>query len=301
MAVTAREIYEMAIDLLDEREDDGSINANNTASYLVKAPNILSKGQNELLNIGEYYSTFEISKYPVNPEVGFMETREHNDDDIVLSTEQPVYAYTFEVSGEATVTISDTTGVIATINVPNTVTSFTRYSGLISPTGKTTITFSGNYYYLVRACGLYGQKYGTTAQIPENKEYQSITMPDDFCSINDVIREELPEGYVRGTDFYWEGKNKFYYRSNLRGLIRIIYTPTPAQITSLDTDLILDERVARTALVDYLVAHLMMADENEYAQYHNEKYMEEKKDLSKPKLAFEGKIQDVIGISLDAG
>ena len=46
--MTAREVYEMALALIDEVENDGSINASHTESYQGRAPRIIDALQREL-------------------------------------------------------------------------------------------------------------------------------------------------------------------------------------------------------------------------------------------------------------
>jgi len=60
--VTAKEVFDITMDLIDEREETGIINPTNTKGYQVKTPGILTILQAELLQ------KEDVSKIPVKVE-----------------------------------------------------------------------------------------------------------------------------------------------------------------------------------------------------------------------------------------
>ena len=60
MTVTAQQVLELALDLVEERLDSGSISPSDTISYKVRTPGILTMLQSELIKQGDIFSTYEI-------------------------------------------------------------------------------------------------------------------------------------------------------------------------------------------------------------------------------------------------
>ena len=145
--MTGQQVFDIAMDFADERLANGTIDANSTAEYSARAIGIISSLQAELLEVGNIYSRFQYSKRYVQPAYGLLDNDNHDDTDVIFNSTGVTKAYTFEVDGEATVYIEDGDGstwnIIATIDVPNTVTEMTRYNAVVTPTvGATVRTMS---------------------------------------------------------------------------------------------------------------------------------------------------------------
>ncbi|GKX27849.1 hypothetical protein SH1V18_03290 [Vallitalea longa] len=54
--MTGQEVFEITMDLIDERLDSGNISESDTVSYKVKAPSILTIGQCEIAKMLDYFS-----------------------------------------------------------------------------------------------------------------------------------------------------------------------------------------------------------------------------------------------------
>lgn len=307
--MTAQEVFEIAMDLMDEREDDGSLDAQSTANYKAKAPRILTKYQNELLMAGEYFKTLEISNTNIQPVISQFDTINHNTDDIIFETITPntkFLAYSFECNSEATVYIEELVGgvwnVLNTINVPNIVTTYQRYFGLVTPSNPTSmrIRFSGSFYYNARNIACFKESFNSVDKIPAQEGVNRYEMPSDFNSQKDIISEEVKGDYIKSANYQWEGKKTLILPNDFQGTIKIVYRPIPPDITDLSQDLVIDDRTAKTALVDALVTELMLADENPNASYYNGKFNDNLQEALKPRKPQYTDIFDGVDTSLDA-
>lgn len=296
MSVTAQAIFNICMDLIDERLDTGLLSEDDTISYQVKAPGILTGLQNELIKIGEHYSTHEIDNYPISPIVGSFNYIEHDDADKSYEGSGTVKSYYFEVNGPATVYIEDYTGswnTLATVNVPVTVTSFTAYSGSVTPTANATksrIRFSGSYYYNITNFALYSQNFYS---IPPHTPWIKKTMPDDFKSVDSIVNEHEYQQYIDNGTFKWENKKDLYISHRYRGKIRIVYVPTLTTITALTDTLELDDTTCLQVLPYGLAALLLIHENKDIANFMQQKFEELKLQASKKQPASAQEIEDV--------
>jgi hypothetical protein len=283
---TAQDVFNITMDLIDERNETGLINPTDTASYRVKTPGILNILQAELLKQGEIYSTYEVTNKPVGNLLGeCFHVVAFSGEDLSFETAFPARAYYFEVDGDATVYIEDFTSgwnTLAVINATST-NGFTAYKGVVTPTlgaTKTRIMFSGTYYYHFTNFALFREPFNPL-KVPDYRPYVEKQMPADFHSIDQIVNE-YGKIYAQNGSYKWEGKNKLFVNYYYEGRIRITYKPVPLLITNLTDTLQLDDVTARTILPYGLAAHLMLDENDSLASFFNQRYEELKRLNLKP-------------------
>jgi len=299
--MTGQNIFDIAMDMADERLANGSIDADSTAEYSARAIGIISSLQAELLEVGNVYNTFNYSKRFIEPIYGLLENDSHDDADIVFNAVGVAKAYTFEVDGEGTVYIEDLVGstwnIVETITVANTVKTMTRFYGLVTPTVGSTqsrIRFSGNFYYNLANVGLYSQAFPNITKIPEYTEWIEVELPNDFRS-----QEQLVEDPYTFDDFvYFGGKNQMFVKYNYDGDIKLLYNAIPDDLTSLSDSLVLDDQIAKTLLVMGLVARLLATDDPDISNYYQGLYEEGFFKLKKKKPAKRVRVKDLYASSM---
>jgi hypothetical protein len=302
MSVTAQQIFNAAMDLLDERNSSGSFTTSDIQAYEYRAPNILTMAQAELIEQGEIFSNYEVTNSPVLNQLGTMfDVVEFTGTDLNY-TANASKAYYFEVDSEATVyieeSVSGSWNTLTTISVPNTVSDFTAYSGVITASVSTSdirIRFSGSYFYRIRNIALFEYSF-QASKIPVYKPWVPKSMPSDFKSIDKIVQEDS-EFYIKQGDYKWEEKNKLYVSYDFEGNIRIVYHPIPTVITALSDTLQVDDVTAFTVM-PYLLATKLILDENpELASYFNQRYTEMKAQATRKKPEGELPMKDFYGIT----
>ncbi len=296
MSVTGQEIFEIAMDLIDERLDTGLLSSDDTISYQVKSPGIITALQNELIKVGEFYSTHEIDNYPVSPIIGSLTYGEHDDLDKEFEGAKACKSYYFEANGPATVYIEDYTGswnVLATVTVPVTVTNFTAYSGSVTATANATksrIRFSGDYYYNYTNFALYSQNFYS---VPEYTPWIKKEMPDDFKAVDSIVKEYEYQKYINDGIFKWENRKDLYISRRYKGKVRIKYIPTLTTITALSDTLELDDTTCLQVLPYGLAALLLIHENDTVADFMQQKFDELKFQASRKAPASAQEIEDV--------
>ncbi len=158
------------------------------------------------------------------------------------------------------------------------------------------MTIGGTYYFRHNNRALCSYKFPSASRVPDFKPWVKVTMPPDFKSKTQIIQETANWQYDADGNHKWEGNNELYVLFSFEGLIRIKYVPVPAEITSLDQTLEIDD-ITATAGAYYLAEHFAMADMNsELAALCRDKYRQLKMEsmLNKPLTTAE--IIDVYGI-----
>lgn len=303
MSTTAQQVFEIAMDLIDERLDTGLISESDTLSYKVKAPGILTMGQFELMDIGDLYKTFEISRKPVPSMYGFIsgfDILEHIGEELIKEVQGSVKAYYFEIDGPGTVYIEDFNGTWNTLEtiIDTTATNFTAYKGIVTPSVGATrsrIRFSGNYYYRITNRALFSYPFQAD-RVPIYRPWVKQTLPDDFKSLSQIINEYPERQYNKDINYKWEGRKDLYINYYYEGNVRMVYKPVPARVTVLTDTLELDDITATTILPYYLSAHLMLEENPDTASYFNGRFMELKIMGMVPKPVGAEHIVDVYGV-----
>lgn len=284
---TAQEVFNLCMDLIDERLDSGVISESDTRSYAVKTPGILTLLQSELIKQGDIFKTHEISNYPVANLLGYIsnfDIRPYEGKELIFEAKEPAKAYYFEVDNDATVYIEDFNGTwntLATINAVPTASGFTAYKGVVTPSNgatKSRIRFAGNNYYRTLNRALFGVSF---AEVPDYRPWVKKTMPDDFKSVNEIVEEYPDRQYRQDANYKWEGRRNLYINYYFVGRVRIVYRPVPAVITTLTDIMQVDDVTARTIMPNGLAAHLMLTENPAAASFFNQRYEELKFQASK--------------------
>lgn len=281
MSVTAQQVFNITMDLIDERQDDGTISAADTVTYNVKSPGLITLLQNELMKIGDLYKTHEIANKPIENTLGYMSNFDitaFEGTELTYETSQPVKAYYFEVDNDATVYVEDYNGAwntLATINCNPTTSGFTAYKGVVTPTAgatKSRLRFAGTYYYRTVNRALFKVPFASSGDVPDYRPWVKKTMPSDFKSVDQIINEYPERQYAKSSNYKWEGKSNLYINYYYDGNIRILYKPIPTIITSLSQTLEIDDITAITVLPYGLAAHLLLTEKKDDATFFNQRY-----------------------------
>jgi hypothetical protein len=299
MSVTAQQVFEAVMAMADELSSTGTINPSDTDDYKYRTPAILSTLQAELIKPGDIFSTYEISHKPATIIAGSFELLEYEGEELTVEGEGQAKAYYIETDGEGTIYIEDYTGAwntLATITVPNTVTDFTAYSGVLTPTSgstKTRLRFTGTYRYLVKNYALFSAPF-QVARIPQYRPWFKATMPTDFKSVDQVVDEESNQ-YNVNSSYKWEGKSDLYIPWDFEGNIRIVYRPIPSTITAMTDTLQVDDVTARTLMVYGLGRELYKDENSDLYNHFKDQYQVAKSEASKAPPSTETTIVNVYG------
>lgn len=297
MTVTAQQVYELALDLMEERLDAGTISASDTISYKVRTPGLLTTLQAELIKQGDIFSTYEISNYPVTNLLGYTSNFNvipYEGTELTYEATGSVESYYFEVDSDATVYVEDYNGswnTLDTVSATPTENGFTAYTGLVTPTSgatKSRLRFAGSYYYRTLNRAMFGVSFAAVGDIPVYRPWVPITLPSDFKSINEVVEEHAERQYSQSAGYKFEGKSKFFIDYYFKGRIRIIYRPIPGVIAmpspisdDISTTMQVDDVTARTIVPYGLASHLLLQENPAIASYFNGRFEEMKREASK--------------------
>lgn len=303
MSTTPQEIYDSAIDLIDQRDEDGNINISDNDIYKNKALNIINMGQRELYKLGDLYKTFEISNTPIanmfGMNAGFDIIPFTGTADLPIECPGSAKAYYTEVDTPCTIYIEDYTGAwntLATIVVPDTVTSFTSYKGIITPTSgatKSRIRYSSIYYGRTINRALFSYSFPVD-RIPDYRPWIKKVIPDDFKTIDQIINEYPDRQYTKDSAYKWEGRKDMYMNYYYVGNVRVIYRPVPIKVTSFTQTLEIDD-VTAMLLSYYLAQKLIIHDNIEISKYFETKYNQLKLETMVKGPMSETAIVDVYG------
>lgn len=298
--MTGQQVFNKAMTIMDEVTSTGVPDPSTTSVYAVKAPNIIDMLQNELLDISELYNTYEISRKPVQPILGRNDYKEHTTIDLNEECSGSVQSYYFEVNGACTVYIEDYTGTwntLETVTVTN-INSYTAYKGIVTPTVGATrsrLRFSGSYYYNYTNYALFSQVFESESKIPDYRPYVKYTMPSDFYSIDQLVKEIYPKQYIKSVDYFWEGQKDLYISYDFDGNIRILYRPIPTTITLLSQSLQIDDVLTMNAMPYGLASILLLGEDTNKSNYFGQKYDEAKISARKPKQSQINQVEDIYG------
>lgn len=303
MSTTINDIFQITMDLMDERLENGELSTDDTIEYKRKTPGLLNQLQAEILKNADYYKSYDLSFYPMQTLMGSFDVKEHSSEDVNEECAGSTKAYYFEVDNDSTVYIEDYTGVwntLKTISATST-NGFTAYKGIVTPTAGATqsrIRFSGSYYYRYRNYALYEQPFASDSDVPVYKANVPYTMPSDFRELVEIIKEYPQRSYDVSGNFKWENNLTLLVDYNYKGSIRINYRPKPTTLTyddSLSGVLVVDDVVATTVLPYALAARLLIHEDLTKADYYEQKYQEALFIVMKPKPAQFDDIEDIYG------
>ena len=295
--VTAQEVLELALDLVEERLDSGAISPSDTISYKVRTPGILTMLQAELIKQGDIFSTYEIANSPITNLLGFIsnfDIQSFEGEELTFECNESAKAYYFEVDNDATVYIEDFNGTWNTLEtVTATSTSgFTAYKGVVTPsTGatKSRLRFAGSYYYRTLNRALFGVSFASSDDVPVYSRWVKQTMPSDFKSVNEIINIENDGNYAQNSAYKWEGRSDLYFNYYFKGKIRIVYRPVPSIIAlpspisdPISTQMQVDDVTARTIIPYGLASHLLLQENGQLASFFQQRFEELSAKALKP-------------------
>jgi hypothetical protein len=321
VAYTGNEVFAMAISILDELSDSGTIVDSQIKEYKYRAPYLLDLWQHEMVAHGDLYKTFELScirkKNLLGDVIQMGKIIENNGESQAYSGIGANCFY-LEVDGDCALAFTENGAALSgkysfnggaetdftgsfSIAVPAGTTSFLPIRGILSPASQTNtiaMTISGTYYFRHNNRALSPYKFSAADKVPDFKPWYKVDMPSDFKSKSQIISEYPSWQYQEGSpSVKWEGANELYVMFSYEGLIRIKYVPVPAKITTLTQTLEIDEITAASGAY-YLAEHFALADQNsELAQRCKEKYRELKVDSMIKKPLQPSEIKDVYGVA----
>lgn len=298
MSTTVNQIFNITMDLMDERTDAGTLINSDVVSYRVKTYNILNLLQAELLKQGSIYSEYSISNKPFKNELGYragFEVEEFIGTDKSFEANSIAKAYYFEADNIGTVYIEDYTGswnTLATVSTTASSNGFIAYKGVVTPTSgatKSRIRFSGTNYYRNVNRALFNIPFLSNSDVPDYRPWVKKTMPTDFKSVDQIVSEYVDYSnnvigqYTKDASYKWEGRNNLYIDYYFDGNIRITYQPVPSLLTfsgtgdssaDLNQTLLVDDITARTILPYGLAAHLLLTENSASAAFFNQRFEE---------------------------
>jgi hypothetical protein len=304
MAITAQDVFNITMDLIDERQDDGMLSTADTVSYLVKTPGLLTLLQAELIKQGDIYSTYEISNYPVPNLLGErsnFDVRPFEGTELTYECAGSAKAYYFEVDNDAAVYVEDYNGswnTLSTITTAPNTSGFTAYKGVVTPSSGATrsrLRFTGSYYYRNTNRALFGVAFASAGDVPVYQHWVKNTMPADFKSVNEIINEYCDGNYIQSSGYKWEGRRDLYVDYYYKGKIRIVYRPVPGTIAAITDSMQVDDVTARTIIPYGLAAHLLLTENADSAGFFQQRYDELKAIASKMPPAASEMIENMYG------
>lgn len=279
MSVTYGQIRTSTLRLLDEFSSRGSIQApNKVADYNFKIQQIVNESIYELAS-----TTAKLPKTLLIPHNPIKNTLTDDTSSIKTHipgvdfsiTPQNAKSCTFEATGPATVIIEESSDGITyvpleTITIASTVTVFTEYKRLISPsipTNMVRLRFTGDYVYLFRNYCLYPYSYPTEASIPSHSPWRKIETPTDFLDLNYVEIMRDARQYLPYSNLIKTPENELFV-NNLEPAceFRIHYWRKPTLLTftgveATDDALVIDLRDDASLIICYNCAGVIQNSE----------------------------------------
>jgi len=263
-----------AIQYMREYSTNSTINsAAQNGDYTLAFNNAADAAQKKIATIKHIIATYSISRNPILNQLGLLQgfdIVQHLDTDHVLTQATGSRAYYFEVDRQCTVHLEENVGgvwtVLSTISVPNTVTSFTAYKGLIAPSSASNlvrIRFSGSYPYNIRNRFLCQYTFPTVQDIPDYTPYVRYTMPADFMKLKGVVHITDPRVYERMSDYKWEGKRTIVINYYYTGSFDIEYYKYPTTIDSTTLDSYeFEVDIEACEAIPYFMGAMALVEEN---------------------------------------
>jgi hypothetical protein len=263
-----------ALQYMREHSTNGNLNsAAQNADYTLTFNNAADAAQKKVATIKKIISTYSFSRNPIINQLGLLQgfdIVQHLDTDNVLSVAVGSRAYYFEVDRQCSVYIEEQVGgvwtILSTIVVPSTVTSFTAYKGLITPSSvlnQVRIRFGGLYPYNIRNRYLCQYTFPTVNDIPDYLPYVKYTMPTNFMKLKGIVHRTDPRVYEHMSDYYWEGKRTLIVNYYYTGSFDIEYFQYPADITSsTQDDYVFELDIDACEAIPYFMGAMALIEEN---------------------------------------
>ena len=237
------QIRDLSLKLINSYSADGQpLPLSDTADFRLACNDFINTAYFKAIQYDHIEAIFSITQNPV-PNLLNVYTSfnlvQHLDEDITVSA-TGAKSYYFEVDYPAQVYIEESIdGVwtnLATIVVTG-ITSFTPYSGLITPSNVANtvrIRFSGSYPYNIRRTALYGYTFASASDVPKFQPYVSYPLPADYISLNKIVQNSDDRLHQTVIDYSIEKRNlviNYFYK----GSFDVYYFKRPALLV-LDAD-----------------------------------------------------------------
>ncbi|MGV8982150.1 hypothetical protein [Clostridium sp.] len=278
---TAQNIYDLAIDLIDERLASGAINATTTAVYKARTPGILNLFQNRVYRNGDYFKEVNIPCKPTKNLLGMtagMDYLEYLGIEKIIVVTGSVKNYYFEANSEGIIYIEDFTtqwNTLATVIVPSGTKEFTPYFNTVIPTTSATmsrIRFTGQYRYIITNYALFDVATSPTNPIIY-RPWVKHTMPNDFKSIAQIIDEHCDRQFEKDSSYKFINRKDLYINYFYEGNIKISYKPVPPLLINMTDELVVDE-ITATSGAYFLAAHFLLIEDPGSASFFNGMFLE---------------------------
>lgn len=266
------------LQLIDEYSLSGVLQAQGlNQDYLYRINNLADSAQKEIAQVKKIHAVHSISQNPIKPQNSDdFELQQYLTTNTITYVAEGSQAYYFEVDRQGTVLIQEETApntwtTLITVNVPNTVTSFTAFKGLITPsllTNDVRINFTGSYPYNIRNVALFSQLFPTAADVPDYTPYVKYQMPANFFDLERVVQQVPIRQYNDLGSYRWEGRKTFVLPYDYQGSFDIFYYSYPTTIddNTLDTYAFEVDIEAQEAIPYYVAAHLILTDPTEQSK-----------------------------------
>jgi hypothetical protein len=263
-----------AIQYMREYSISGALNSvSQNSDYTLAFNNAADTAQKKIAGIKKIITTYSFSRNPILNQLGLLQgfdIVQHLDTDNTVSVAVGSRAYYFEVDRQCSVYIEEQVGgvwtILSTIIIPNTVTSFTAYKGLITPSSvlnQVRIRFGGLYPYNIRNRYLCQYTFPTVADIPDYTPYVKYSMPANFMKLKGVVHRTDPRVYEHMSSYFWEGKRTLVVNYEYTGSFDIEYFTYPADITSTTDDAYAFEvDIDACEAIPYFMGAMALIEEN---------------------------------------
>ncbi len=263
-----------AIQYMREYSTNNSLNsAAQNGDYTLAFNNAADTAQKKIATIKHIIATYSFSRNPIANQLGLgqgFDIVQYLAVDDVSSLAIGSRAYYFEVDRQCTVYIEESVSgmwsVLSTIVVPNTVTSFTAFKGLINPSNvlnQVRIRFSGLYPYNIRNRYLCQYTFPTVNDIPDYTPFVKYVMPANFMKLKGIVHRSDHRSYEHMSDYFWQGKFTLLVNYDYTGSFEIEYNQYPADITSLTDDFyVFEVDIDACEAIPYFMGAMALIEEN---------------------------------------
>ena len=295
MPINYGQIRSSTLKLIDEWSSRGQVQGTTkTADYNFKIQQITNESIYELASTtAKLPKTLLVPHNPIknSPYQDTSSIKQHIDTDFSISLQGAKSLY-FETTGPASILIEETAdgttySTIETITVASSVTTFTEYRRLITPslsTNTVRLRFTGDYVYLFRNYILYDVTFLDEASVQSHSPWRRIATPADFLDLNYVEIRRDTRQFVPYTNLIKTPENELFF-NNLEGpselLIHYWRKPTLLTFTGVeatDDELEIDLRDDAALILAYNIAGTIQNSEEEgrgdgYLKKYTEKRM----------------------------
>jgi len=306
MATLVSDIILDARALLDSYTEDGTvIAAGELLDFTASCIRFADMGQKELYKVGRFEKTIELSHYPVKNELGlmsnfnmveFLGTAQYypNEDGL-----DDIKSYYVEADRTHSVIVQEleSGSWVDLVTNSGVATDMTAYKGNLTPTtagNKIRFKMSGTTYYRHRNRALFAVEFEDDDGVPEYNPWVLQTLPDDFKSLDMVIKEYPVRQYDQSASYKFEKPNRLYFNYYFDGMIRIIYKPIPTTITADTQTLEVDDIVAK-ALAFYVASWVSPYENQSMTNPLFQKFLELKIEASEVEPVTEEQILNFYG------